>query len=178
MQLEVANRAGALRTAAVAVGPNAGGRPRRRKNARVGTSSTHRRARLLGLAAGRCYRPVMAGPVMDVFAPVGRAARASRTAGDSRCTWCGRRLPDQDGVGRRRRYCAQSCRQRAYENRHALERGAIPADAVVLTQQERDDLADRLYQVRCAAEDVATALSEAAGPAELAPLVSEMLAAA
>ncbi len=95
-----------------------------------------------------------------------------------RCQWCGRELPSSSGVGRRRRYCAQACRQRAYENRNALERGAIPADAVVLTQQERDDLADRLYQVRCAAEDVATALAEAAGPAELGPLISEMLAAA
>ena len=81
-----------------------------------------------------------------------------------RCQWCGRELPSSTGVGRRRRYCAQACRQRAYENRNALERGAIPADAVVLTQQERDDLADRLYQVRCAAEDVATALAESAGP--------------
>ena len=99
-------------------------------------------------------------------------------SGPERCQWCGRELPTSTGVGRRRRYCAQACRQRAYENRNALERGAIPTDAVVLTQQERDDLADRLYQVRCAAEDVATALAESAGPAELAPLVTEMLAAA
>lgn len=99
-------------------------------------------------------------------------------SGPVRCLWCGRELPSASGLGRRRRYCAQACRQRAYENRNALERGAIPADAVVLTQQERDDLADRLYQVRCAAEDVATALAEAAGPAELAPLVTEMLIAA
>lgn len=87
-------------------------------------------------------------------------------------------MPSSTGVGRRRRYCAQACRQRAYENRNALERGSIPTDAVVLTQQERDNLADRLYQVRCAAEDVATALAEAAGPAELAVLVSDLLAAA
>jgi len=103
---------------------------------------------------------------------------AGTRPGPVRCLWCGRELPSSTGVGRRRRYCAQACRQRAYENRNALERGAIPTDAVVLTQQERDDLADRLYQVRCAAEDVATALAESAGPAELAPLVSEMLAAA
>jgi len=95
-----------------------------------------------------------------------------------RCMWCGRELPSTSTVGRRRRYCAQACRQRAYENRNALERGAIPADAVVLTQQERDDLADRLYQMRCAAEDVATALAEAADPGELSVLVGEMLEAA
>jgi hypothetical protein len=96
----------------------------------------------------------------------------------ARCLWCGRELAGTTGVGRRRRYCAQACRQRAYENRNALERGALPPDAVVLTSQERDDLADRLYQVRCAAEDVATALAEKASQGELAPLVTELLAAA
>lgn len=96
----------------------------------------------------------------------------------ARCLWCGRELAGTTGVGRRRRYCAQACRQRAYENRNALERGALPPDAVVLTAQERDDLADRLYQVRCAAEDVATALAESAARGELEPLVSELLAAA
>lgn len=55
-------------------------------------------------------------------------------------------------------------------------RGDLPADAVVLTADEATDLADRLYQVRCAAEDVATALAEKAAPADLAALVQEMLA--
>ena len=119
----------------------------------------------------------MAGPVMDVFAPVGRAARAARTAADSRCTWCGRRLPDQGGVGRRRRYCAQSCRQRAYEDRHALNRGQLPADAVVLSAEEFRDLADRLFQVRCAAEDVATAVDERVDVGELGGLLDQLLAA-
>lgn len=41
----------------------------------------------------------------------------------------------------------------------------------MLSLHERDDLADRLYQVRCAAEDVATALDEAAGVDELRDLV-------
>ena len=117
-------------------------------------------------------------PSSSVMATSVMAVPVAPRSGPVRCQWCGRELPSSSGVGRRRRYCAQACRQRAYENRNALERGAIPVDAVVLTQQERDDLADRLYQVRCAAEDVATALSEAAGLAELAPLVSEMLAAA
>ena len=122
------------------------------------------------------------GPVLSSTAVLSNTAvlssHSGTRSGPERCQWCGRELPTSTGVGRRRRYCAQACRQRAYENRNALERGAIPTDAVVLTQQERDDLADRLYQVRCAAEDVATALAESAGPAELAPLVSEMLAAA
>jgi len=86
-------------------------------------------------------------------------------------------LPDQDGVGRRRRYCAQSCRQRAYENRHALNRGQLPADAVVLSADEFRDLADRLFQVRCAAEDVATAVEERADVDELRSLLDQLLAA-
>lgn len=94
-----------------------------------------------------------------------------------RCEWCGRELAAQDGVGRRRRYCAQACRQRAYESRQALVRGDLPADAVVLTADEAADLADRLYQVRCAAEDVATALAEQADSADLVVLVREMVSA-
>ncbi|WP_354528479.1 hypothetical protein [Nakamurella sp. UYEF19] len=102
----------------------------------------------------------------------------SREQSAHRCLWCGRGLPSAGTVGRRRRYCAQACRQRAYENRSGLQRGELPADAVVLSVEERDDLADRLYQVRCAAEDVATALKEGASPDELEPLVAQLIVSA
>lgn len=95
-----------------------------------------------------------------------------------RCLWCGRRLPESVGTGRRRRYCGQACRQRAYENRTALHRSTIPDDAVVLTSDEVAGLADRLYQMRCAAEDVATALQESAPARELSMLVDVLLDAA
>jgi Lon protease-like protein len=81
-------------------------------------------------------------------------------------------------VGRPRQYCGQSCRQRAYESRTALQRGQLPDDAVVLSAEEHEDLADRLFQVRCAAEDVATALGEDADTRELADLVEVLVAAA
>lgn len=55
---------------------------------------------------------------------------------------------------------------------------ALPADAVVLTAEEAADLSDRVYQVRCAAEDVATALDEGAGAAELRELCQELIRAA
>lgn len=87
-------------------------------------------------------------------------------------------MPEQDGVGRRRKYCGQSCRQRAYENRNALTRHELPADSVVLSAADRDDLADRLYQMLCAAEDVATALAESASRGELTTLVEDLLTAA
>lgn len=95
-----------------------------------------------------------------------------------RCEWCGRQLPERDGTGRRRKYCGQSCRQRAYEDRNARQRHELPADAVVISAAERDDLADRLFQMVCAAEDVATALAESASRAELTELVESLLVAA
>jgi hypothetical protein len=84
----------------------------------------------------------------------------------------------QEGLGRRRRYCAHACRQRAYEHRNAVSRGLLPTDAVVLSAEEAADLSDRLYQMRCAAEDVATAVAERAKPAELVGLVGTLLTAA
>ena len=84
-------------------------------------------------------------------------------------------------MGRRRQYCRQSCRQRAYEQRASLNRGgtaAVPDDAVVLSADEAADLSDRVYQVRCAAEDVATAVEEGAGTVELRRLCDELIQAA
>lgn len=84
-------------------------------------------------------------------------------------------------MGRRRQYCRQSCRQRAYEQRASLSRdgaGALAPDAVVLSSDEAADLSDRIYQVRCAAEDVATALDEGAGATELRELCDVLIRAA
>ncbi|GFG79703.1 hypothetical protein A5656_21800 [Mycobacterium gordonae] len=84
-------------------------------------------------------------------------------------------------MGRRRQYCRQSCRQRAYEQRAMISRGevaALPTDAVVLSAEEAADLSDRVYQVRCAAEDVVTALDEGAAATELRELCDELLRAA
>ncbi|GAB3552487.1 hypothetical protein J2S53_001429 [Actinopolyspora lacussalsi] len=72
-------------------------------------------------------------------------------------------------------YCAQSCRQRAYERRAAVQRGGLPEDAVVLSGAELDDLQDRLFQLRCAAEDVATAAGEGAEQAEVRSLAQQLL---
>jgi len=97
------------------------------------------------------------------------------------CGWCGVRLPDGDRTagkagktGRPRRYCGQSCRQRAYERRSAVQRGGLPEDAVVLSATELTDLQDRLFQLRCAAEDVATAADDGATPDELKDLAERV----
>ncbi|MFG1781581.1 hypothetical protein ACGFIU_04020 [Rhodococcus oryzae] len=99
-------------------------------------------------------------------------------AGPSRrldsCVWCGREVADV-GIGRRRRYCRQSCRQRAYEQRSAVKGTSIPADAVVLTADEAAALVDRMFEVRCAAEDVETAVAEGAQQSELASLCARLV---
>jgi hypothetical protein len=52
---------------------------------------------------------------------------------------------------------------------------ALPADAIVLSADDAADLSDRVYQVRCAAEDVATALDEGAGATELRELCDALI---
>jgi hypothetical protein len=62
-----------------------------------------------------------------------------------------------------------------------MDRGgatSLPADAVVLSADDAADLSDRVYQVRCAAEDVATALDEGAGATELRELCEVLIRAA
>ncbi|TFV59468.1 hypothetical protein E4P42_08680 [Mycobacterium sp. PS03-16] len=93
------------------------------------------------------------------------------------CRWCGREVDDA-GMGRRRQYCRQSCRQRAYEQRAMVKGTSLSPDAVVLTAEEATQLSDRVFEVRCAAEDVATAVEEGAGAEELRALCDALLRAA
>ena len=86
-------------------------------------------------------------------------------------------MPDA-GVGRRRQYCRQSCRQRAYEQRALVKGTSLAPDSVVLTATEAADLSDRVFEVRCAAEDVATAVDEGAEAAELRRLCETLVRAA
>lgn len=55
---------------------------------------------------------------------------------------------------------------------------AVPEDAVVLSADEAAQLSDRVFQVRCAAEDVATAVDEGADGAELRELCDALVRAA
>ena len=100
-----------------------------------------------------------------------------RRARTQPCRWCGRDVDDA-GLGRRRQYCRQSCRQRAYEQRAQVKGTALAPDSVVLSAEEAAQLSDRVYQVRCAAEDVATAVDEGAAPIELRELCDALIRAA
>jgi hypothetical protein len=93
------------------------------------------------------------------------------------CAWCGGRLPTAR-TGRPRRYCAQACRQRAYEQRNAVQRAGLADDAVVLSGREFDDLSDRIFQLRCAAEDVLTAVLDGATAPEVSQRATDLMTAA
>ena len=81
-------------------------------------------------------------------------------------------------MGRRRQYCRQSCRQRAYEQRAMVKGTSLSPDSVVLTAEEATQLSDRVYQVRCAAEDLAIAVDEGAESHELRQLCDALMSAA
>ena len=55
---------------------------------------------------------------------------------------------------------------------------SVPEDAVVLSADEASVLSDRVYQVRCAAEDMAIAIEEGADRAELQELCDAVMQAA
>jgi hypothetical protein len=55
---------------------------------------------------------------------------------------------------------------------------SLAADSVVLTADEAAELSDRVFEVRCAAEDVVTAVEEGAEPAELRQLCDALIRAA
>ena len=55
---------------------------------------------------------------------------------------------------------------------------SLSPDSVVLTADEASELSDRVYQVRCAAEDVVTAVDEGAEPTELRELCDALMRAA
>jgi hypothetical protein len=55
---------------------------------------------------------------------------------------------------------------------------SLAPDSVVLTAAEATELADRVFEVRCAAEDIATAVDEGADADELRALCATLIEAA
>ena len=104
------------------------------------------------------------------------STRRRRADGEERrCGWCRTVLPVQESVGRPRLYCGQACRQRAYEQRSATAKAGLSADVVLVTRAELDGLQDRLYQLRCAIEDVQTLLTEKPTKAELEQSLADLV---
>ena len=95
-----------------------------------------------------------------------------------RCQWCRRPLLEQEGPGRPRVYCKQSCRQRDYEaRRRAADLGLSEAE-VVLARTELDGLTDLLYVLEAAIEDVDGDLARSSEPDDVAGALAWVLDAA
>ncbi len=97
-----------------------------------------------------------------------------RSKENRHCEWCGRDI-STNTMGRKRKYCSQSCRQRAYEARNNLSKTSLPEDSVVLSQEDADAIVDRIFQVRCGAEDLLIALEEGVAPKELEIMANELV---
>lgn len=86
------------------------------------------------------------------------------------CQFCGKEIQLTPGRGRPRKYCSDSCKQRAYEQRRPTPEGGSG------TRQLRGDtLRDKLFELRCAAEDIATATNEGAQRDEIQSLCDELV---
>ncbi|WP_231598905.1 hypothetical protein [Corynebacterium occultum] len=90
------------------------------------------------------------------------------------CAWCGKDIHNHPR-GRPRKYCRQSCKQRAYEQRNKVSGTGIPAEAVIIQPERLAVLKDSLFELRCAAEDIATAAEEGAESAEIRELCRELV---
>lgn len=93
------------------------------------------------------------------------------------CARCGAELPSPTR-GRPRKYCSQACKQRAYEQRNGLTGSKLSEKAVVLSPDKVDRFRDRLYELRCAAEDISTAYKEGVTAAEMREMCNELVSLA
>lgn len=71
-----------------------------------------------------------------------RTPRRAERDHDERCNFCGRVLGPRNSSGRRRIYCSQSCRQRAYQTRKraaqlGLREGEMVVSGVMVTRLNR-----------------------------------------
>ncbi|MFH0410599.1 hypothetical protein ACG98H_00605 [Corynebacterium sp. L4756] len=90
------------------------------------------------------------------------------------CLWCGKTVINQ-GRGRPKKYCSPACKQRAYEKRTALQDFANNDKALTLSPERAVRLHDGLFELRCSAEDIATAIEEGAPAAEVRHLCDELV---
>lgn len=86
------------------------------------------------------------------------------------CQYCGKEIQLTPGRGRPRKYCGDSCKQRAYEARHPAQ-GSLNGSRRI----QGDTLRDKLFELRCAAEDIATATQEGAVADEIQSLCEELV---
>lgn len=93
------------------------------------------------------------------------------------CEWCGKEMT-VSARGRRRKYCSQQCRQRAYEQRINLRAGAKrPVEARGSGEEAEllQKVGDGLFEVRCLAEDLQSLLADGAESDVLRDVTKELI---
>lgn len=87
----------------------------------------------------------------------------------------------QQGRGRRKQYCSQACRQRAYEHRSGKiqptksDSAPTPQGSITLGPKAASNLKDLVFQLRCGVEDIRTAVDDGADHEEIRHLANEAL---
>jgi hypothetical protein len=91
-------------------------------------------------------------------------------AGERRCRWCRRVLPESIGRGRPREFCSQRCRQWDWVARQRASELQLSEGELVIARAELDALHDDLYVLACAVDDADRDL----GAAGARPTVREL----
>lgn len=94
-----------------------------------------------------------------------------------RCEWCRRPIASKS-LGRPRRYCRQSCRQRSYEARQQHQTLGLSESELIVTRQALESLLDQIYVLQAAVEDVDRDLEASDDPAEAQHALKWLLEAA
>jgi len=76
-----------------------------------------------------------------------------RAKSGQRCRWCRHVLPEQTGVGRKRVFCSQACRQWDWVGSQRARELKLNEDELIVARQEIDSLYDDLYVLACAVDD-------------------------
>src|SRR5699024_7598150 len=104
-----------------------------------------------------------------------RSSSTTRRSSDlAACLRCGKTIINQ-GRGRPKKYCSSACKQRAYEKRVALRNFSDNDKALILSPERAVKLHDGLFELRCSAEDIATAVEDKAPASEIRQLVEELV---
>lgn len=81
-------------------------------------------------------------------------------------------------VGRKRRYCRQSCRQRSYEARQQAAQLGLSEHELIVTKASLERLLDQVYVLHAAVEDIDRDLATTDDPADVRQALDWLLSAA
>jgi hypothetical protein len=104
---------------------------------------------------------------------------ANEEARVQRCSWCRRPVLSQLSVGRPRKYCKRSCRQRDFEARREAQAAGLGSDRLIVERAALHRLRDEVFVLKCAVEDAERDLVGPRQPSsELHDVVVSLIAAA